>query len=219
MNIRKFHFIPIVLVGMIFSMVFLGKGSVSAQSTTPSNQEVPQVPIKVYKGFYRFKDEYGDSVKMYVFVDFPVQKIFFKNKKEEEYYWRTVRDVKKTLPYAKLACKALKETYEYIQTIPDQKEREKHLKTLEKDIVAQYKPAIMKMTKGQGKVLLKLINRETQQSSYNIVKAFLGSFRAAFWNTFGSFFGMNMKSGFHPESNHDDLMIDLIAEKVELGIL
>ncbi|MDE7380733.1 MAG: DUF4294 domain-containing protein [Muribaculaceae bacterium] len=143
----------------------------------------------------------------------------FKNKKQEEFYWRTVRDVRKTLPYAKLAFQALSETYEYIQTIPDPKVREKHLKTLEKDILNQYKPVIMKFTKGQGKVLLKLINRETDQSSYNIVKAFLGSFRASFWQTFGKFFGMNMKAGFHPDKNDEDAIIDRVANLIEQGAL
>ncbi len=55
----------------------------------------------------------------------------FKNKKEEEFYWKTVRDVKKTLPYAKLICETLIETYEYIETFPTQKEREEHLKKME----------------------------------------------------------------------------------------
>lgn len=194
-----------------------GFSFMSAQTTEPSE---PQLEYKVYKGWYKIVDEYGDTIRMIEFVE---RKVFsemkFKNKAEEEFYWRTVRDVRKTLPYAKAACKALMETYEYIQTIPDKKEREKHLSTLEKDIVAQYKPQIMKMTKGQGKVLLKLINRETSQSSYNIVKAFLGSFRAAFWQTFGKFFGMNMKGGFNPETNREDAIIDRIATLIEQGAL
>ena len=75
------------------------------------------------------------------------------------------------------------------------------------------------MTKGQGKVLLKLINRETDQTSYSIVKAFLGTFRAGFWQTFGRFFGMNMKSGFNPEKNDEDAIIDRIATLIEQGAL
>ena len=186
-------------------------------SSLPQN---PQVTIKAYVGFYRFVDEYGDSVRMTVIRDvyvYPPMK--FKNKKQEEFYWRTVRDVRKTLPYAKLAFATLCETYEYIQTIPDKKEREKHLKQLEKDIFEQYKPAVKNMTKGQGKILLKLINRETDQSSYSIVKAFLGTFRAGFWQTFGRFFGMNMKAGFKPENNEEDAIIDRIANLIEQGAL
>lgn len=157
---------------------------------------------------------------MTVFNDFYVYSpLKFKNKKEEEFYWRTVRDVRKTLPYAKLAFSTLCETYEYIQTIPDKKVREAHLKRLEKDIFNRYKPVIKGFTKGQGKVLLKLINRETDQSSFNIVKAFLGTFRAGFWQTFGRFFGMNMKMKFEPKKNHDDAIIDRVATLIEQGSL
>ena len=130
-----------------------------------------------------------------------------------------MRDVRKTLPYAKLAYSTLIETYEYIQTIPDPKQRQAHLKRLEKDIFNRYKPVIKNFTKGQGKVLLKLINRETNQSSYNIVKAFLGSFRAGFWQTFGRFFGMNMKVGFNPRKKHEDAIIDRVATLIEQGAL
>lgn len=191
---------------------------VVAAAASHAAPEEPKLKIKAYKGWYKMVDEFGDTVRMIeirdVYVYPPMQ---FKNKKQEEFYWRTVRDVRKTLPYAKAASQALLETYEYIQTIPDKKEREKHLQQMEKDIVAQYKPVIMKFTKGQGKVLLKLINRETDQSSFNIVKAFLGSFRAGFWQTFGRFFGMNMKAGFHPEKNDEDAVIDRIATLIEQG--
>lgn len=186
-------------------------------SSLPKN---PALKVKAYKSFYRFVDEYGDTVTMTMIRDVYVYPpMIFKNKKQEEFYWRTVRDVRKTLPYAKLAFSTLCETYEYIQTIPDKKQREKHLKQLEKDIFEQYKPAVKTMTKGQGKILLKLINRETDQSSYSIVKAFLGSFRAGFWQTFGRFFGMNMKAGFKPEKNDEDAMIDRIATLIEQGAL
>lgn len=176
--------------------------------------------VKAYEGFRRFVDQYGDSVRMYYIREITVYPpMKFKDKKEEEFYWKTVRDVKKTLPYAKLAFSTLCETYEYIQTIPDKKQREAHLKTLEKDIFNKYKPAVKRMTKGQGKVMLKLIFRETDQSGYHIVKAFLGTFRAGFWQTFGRFFGMNLKAGFHPEKNREDMIIDRVATLVEQGAL
>lgn len=204
------------------TLIFIGGASQAYAdkvdvSSLPKN---PKVKVKAYTSFYRFVDEYGDTVRMTMIkevVVYPPMK--FKNKKQEEFYWRTVRDVRKTLPYAKLAFSTLCETYEYIQTIPDKKQREKHLKQLEKDIFEQYKPVVKTMTKGQGKILLKLINRETDQSSYSIVKAFLGSFRAGFWQTFGRFFGMNMKSGFKPEKNEEDAIIDRIATLIEQGAL
>lgn len=200
-------------------------GSMEARGSKPAPElvplpEVPELKIQPFKGFYRFVDEYGDTVRMTVFKDvvvYPPMK--FKNKKQEEFYWRTVRDVRKTLPYAKLAFETLTETYEYIQTIPDKKTREAHLKRLEKDIIDQYKPVVKKMTKGQGKILLKLITRETDQNSFHIVKAFLGTFKAGFYQAVGKIFGLNMKNSFNPEKNDEDAIIDRIATLIEQGQL
>ena len=194
-----------------------------AAVATPQQEDAAgpaEVEVKAYRGFYHFVDEYGDRCRMTIIRDIYVYPpLRFKNKKEEEFYWRTVRDVRKTLPYAKLAFQALCETYEYIQTIPDPKTREQHLKRLEKDIFNQYKPVVKSMTKTQGKVMLKLINRETNQSSFTIVKAFLGSFRAGFWQTFGRFFGINIKQSWKPDKNKEDAMIDRIATLIEQGAL
>ena len=195
--------------------IFEAKAAVPTES-----DQIPPLKISAYEGFQRIVDQYGDTCRLYFIkeiVVYPPMK--FKNKAEEDFYWRTVRDVRKTLPLAKLCFSTLCETYEYIQTIPDKKKREAHLKRLEKDIFERYKPTVKSMTKTQGKILLKLINRETDQSSYNIVKAFLGSFRAGFWQTFGRFFGMNMKSGFHPDNNKEDATIDRIATLIEQGAL
>ncbi|MEF9924523.1 MAG: DUF4294 domain-containing protein [Muribaculaceae bacterium] len=176
---------------------------------------------KVFKGKYHFIDqETGDTLCMIVFNPITIiPQERFRNVKQEEFYWRTVRDVKRTLPYAKLICETLIETYEYIETFPTQKEREKYLKTMESEIFKQYKPVMKTFTKSQGNMLIKLINRETNQSSYNIVKAFLGSFRAGFWQTFGRFFGVNMRSGYNPDKDNNDAMIERICVRVEQGTI
>lgn len=171
------------------------------------------------KGYY-YTEIDGEEVKMIVLNNvtvFPPLK--FKNKKEEEFYWRTVRDVKKTLPYAKLICATLLETYEYIETFPTQKEREEYLKRMESAIFKQYKPVLKKFTKSQAQMLIKLIKRETNQNSYSIIKAFLGSFRAGFWQTFGRFFGVNLKGDYRPEKDRKDAIIERVAVAVELGTI
>ncbi|MDE7411228.1 MAG: DUF4294 domain-containing protein [Paramuribaculum sp.] len=169
------------------------------------------------RGYY-YTDIDGEQVKMIVLNDVVVYPpLKFKNKKEEEFYWRTVRDVKKTLPFAKLICNTLLETYEYIETFPTQKEREDYLKEMESAIFKQYKPMLKRFTKSQAKMLCKLINRETDQSGYNIIKAFLGSFRAGFWQTFGRLFGVNLKVDYKPEKNREDAIIERVAVAVELG--
>ena len=96
-----------------------------------SNIKVGSGRVKPLQGYYFFDDENGDNTLMLVLADVTVYPpLKFKNKKEEEFYWKTVRDVKKTLPYAKLICETLIETYEYIETFPTQQEREEHLKKM-----------------------------------------------------------------------------------------
>lgn len=173
-----------------------------------------------YRGYSWMIDEHGDSVVVFHLKELPVYPPKkFKNKKEEEFYWRTVRNVKLTLPYAKLIAETLLETYEYIETIPTEKERERYIKQMEKALFDQYKPVLKKFSKTQAKVLIKLIQRETNQSSYDIVKAFLGSFRATFWQGLGKLFGVSLKSNFQPERNDEDATIQRIASLVERGLL
>ncbi len=175
---------------------------------------------KIYKGKYHTVTEDGDSVLMIVMNEVTVfNPIKFKNKKEEEFYWRTVRDVKRTLPWAKLICETLIETYEYIETFPTQKEREQYIKEMEGAIFEQYKPQLKRFTKSQARMLVKLIQRETKQSSYSILKAFLGSFRATFWQGFGRLFGVNLKNEYHPETNRQDAIIERVCTLVEQGAL
>lgn len=165
-------------------------------------------------------DEEGDTVQVINLKGITVFKKWkFKNKKEEDFYWRTVRDVKLTLPYAKLIAETLIETYEYIETFPTQKEREKYLKDMEKSIFEQYKPVLKRFSKRQAKVLIKLVQRETHQTSYDIVKAFLGTFRATFWQGFGKLFGVSLKTKFRPEKDREDAIVERIAIAVEEGRL
>lgn len=202
-------------------MTVLCAAVLSAQKTDANGVPVPPgVVQKPVQGRYHFVTEQGDTALMIVLNNVTVYPpLKFKNKKQEEFYWRTVRDVKRTLPYAKLIAETLLETYEYIETLPTQKEREAHLTQMEKEIFAQYKPELKKFTKSQGKMLVKLINRETNQSSYSILKAFLGTFRAGFWQTFGKFFGVNLKSSYRPDKNSDDAIIERVCVLVEQGQL
>ena len=141
--------------------------------------------------------------------------LIFKNEKERIEYDRLVRDVKRTLPYAKLVFNTLIETYEYIETLPDDKAKDAHLKRMEKDLFKQYKPELKKLTLSQGKLLLKLIDRECHQSSYQLVNAFLGKFRASFWNLFATMLGANMKTEYDPKGK--DAMTERVVQLVERG--
>ena len=141
--------------------------------------------------------------------------LVFKNKKQQQQYNRLVRNVKKTLPIAKEVNRAIIETYEFIQTLPDEKTRQKHLQAVEKSVKEQYTPRMKKLTLSQGKLLIKLINLETDSSSYELVKAFLGPFKAGFYQAFAAIFGSSLKKEYHPEE--EDAMIEQIVLLVESG--
>lgn len=139
----------------------------------------------------------------------------FKNKKQRQKYNRLVHNVKKTLPIAKEVNRAIIETYEFLQTLPDEKAKEKHLKAVEKSVKEQYTPRMKKLTFSQGKLLIKLINRETDSSSYELVKAFLGPFKAGFYQAFAALFGASLKKEYQPED--EDAMVEQVVLLVESG--
>ena len=194
---------------ILFLLVFFSfiAVCVHAQQTTTINGY--KVPLCVYK---------GDTIPALrlptVYVFKPLK---FKNKKEERAYNRLVYNVKKTLPIAKEVNRAIIETYEYLLTLPDEKAREKHLQMVEKGVKEQYTPRLKKLTFSQGKLLIKLINRETDSSSYELVKAFLGPFKAGFYQAFASIFGASLKKEYHPDE--EDKIIEQIVILVENGQL
>ncbi|MEG1586844.1 MAG: DUF4294 domain-containing protein [Bacteroidales bacterium] len=160
----------------------------------------------------------GDTVilaQLRTVVCFP--KKIFKSKKEENLYWRDVRDVKKTLPLAKLIHGIMLETYEYIETLPTEKARDKHLKKMQSELFETYKPTLKKLTFRQGKLLVRLIDRECKSSSYSLIQAYLGSFAAGFWQGFGKLFGVSLKSHWEPDGKDKD--IEKICVLVEYGMI
>lgn len=205
------------IIAIIIALVAVAS-ALEAQVT--ESEPIVLQPLKGYSGCYGFIDQYGDSTTMVVMKNLTVfPPMVFKNRKQEQFYWRTVRDVKKALPYAKLICETLLETYEYIETLPTKKEREAHLKQMEHDVFEQYKPALKKFTRSQANMLCKLIQRETDQSGYEIIKAFLGSFRAGFWQTFGKLFGVNLKGSYRPDKDENDAIIERVCIGVEEGTI
>lgn len=201
------------IIGII--VFFLLSTNVKADGST--NPYLDRYPI--FSDPYLAVIETGDTVIMInIRPVFCMPEYKFKNKKDEKFYWKTVRDVKKTLPYAKMVRAALIETYEYVQTIPEE-ERAAHFKQMEKDIFNEYKPVLKEFTYSQAKMLILLIDRECNQNSHHILKAFLGGFRAGFWQTFGRMFGLNLKDDYEPNKKEKDRIIERVCILVESGML
>ena len=160
----------------------------------------------------------GDTIP---YVSLPAVYIYqplqFKNKRQARSYNKLVRDVKKVLPIANEVQRAIIETYEYLMTLPDDKARQRHLKAVEKSIKEQYTPRMKKLTFSQGKLLIKLVDRQTNSTGYELVKAFLGPFRAGFYQTFAALFGASLKKEYNPEG--EDALTERVVRMVENGQL
>lgn len=104
-----------------------------------------------------------------------------------------------------------------METLPNEKAKQQHLKRMEKEMFKEYKPQLRRLSYSQGKLLIKLIDRECNQSSYNLLKAYLGSFRAGFWNFFASMFGASLKSQYDPKGK--DKVTERVVVLVENGLL
>lgn len=209
--------IPVAIIAALIAAI--AAYGAPQQPDDSGGAELKRVRRKVFRGKYHTVID-GDTVMMLVFNEIDVYPpLRFKNKKEEQFYWRTVRDVRKALPYAKLIAETLTETYEYLQTFESEKERKAYLKEMEGEVFNQYKPALKRFTKGQAKILVKLIGRETNQSGYDILKAFLGTTRAVFYHGFGKLFGVNINGKYRPDKNKEDATIERIATLIEQGQL
>lgn len=197
--------------GIYYLLVLLLLISIEGKTQTIKTNILPE-------GYQKAQIQNGDTIAVVnlreVFVYPPVK---FKNKRERNRYNKLVRDVKRTLPYAKIVYETLIETYEYMETLPDDKARQAHLKRMEKELFAEYKPQLKKLSFSQGKLLIKLIDRECNQSSYNLLKAYLGTFRAGFWNFFAGMFGASLKTEYDPDGK--DALTERIVVLVENGLL
>lgn len=135
------------------------------------------------------------------------------DKKELQKYLKLVRNVKKAYPYAKLAQKRLKEIDEGLSKISGKKERKAYLDKTEKELTDEIKPIAKNLTIAQGRILMKLIDRETGNSAYSLVKELKGSFSAVFYQSLARIFGSNLKLKYDPLGEDRD--IEEIVLKLE----
>ncbi len=140
----------------------------------------------------------------------------FSSKKQERFYWKTVRDVKRTLPYAKAIGITLQEINEAMKDMSE-KERKVYMKSKEDDLIGKYEPELKKLTLSQGKMLIRLVDRECDKTSYQLIKEYRGGFRAFFWQGFARLFGANLKSTY--EEDNEDRIVERVITLVESGQL
>lgn len=207
--------LPKIIAGMKKHTVYILTILLIAIATECRAQDtIPRHPLKAYiVGVTIHKGETIPHIKLP--MHYAYAPINFKSKRQRRNYDRLVRDVKKVLPLAAEIRTIIIETYELMQKMPDDAAREKHLKVLEKGLKEQYTPKMKKLTLRQGKLLIKLIDRECNQNAYQLIQLFMGSFKAAFYNTFASLFGASLKKEYDPTG--DDILIERVVTQVLTG--
>lgn len=210
----KKHIFLVLLLSAVFCFPLSGQEILDVDGPADGDDS-PAMPIQVgvKRDFYR-----GDSIPHVLFPTFykyaPLQ---FKNEKERARYNRLVANVKRLLPLARLAKLTIIETYEYLQTLPTKEARAEHLKAVEAGLKRQYAPTLKRLTRSQGRLLVKLIDRECGQTGYNIAQAFVGSFKANLYQSMAFCFGNSLTKRYDPEG--DDRFTERVVRMVESGQL
>lgn len=209
------RFVYVALSVMLFAGLQAQAQNVNRSlPTPPEEREVdmdsptfePMVKVgKVLHG--RDSIPYMEFNNIYVYPE-PV----FKDARQRALYNRLVRNVKLVLPIAKEVNRIIIETGDYLQTLPNKRARDAHMKLVEKSIREQYTPRMRKLSYQQGKLLIKLVYRECDSSSYQLIQAFMGPIRAGFWQAFAWAFGASLTK------KYDAVGVDRLTERVVLQV-
>ncbi len=185
------------------------------EQVQPTEQKQTPLQERRARGYTRawVEVERGDSVQNIAVLPVYV----FRRPADLRKYQRMVYAVKKTYPIAKVARRRMAEMEEKLLTLPTRKAQKAYTKQIEQQIKEEYTPVLKKMTRSQGAVLLKLIARETEYSSYEIVREFRGGFTAGFWQGVAKIFGANLKTEYDRED--EDRMLEQIVTLYEAGLL
>lgn len=132
-------------------------------------------------------------------------------------YERLVYNLKIVYPYSLIVREKLTEVNKDLISLKTDKERRQYVKNVEKDIFGRYEGNIRQLTITQGRLLLKLIDRETQNTSYDLIKEYRGGLSAAFWQGIARIFGTNLKEQYDPFG--DDFIIEYVVSQIEQGKL
>lgn len=141
----------------------------------------------------------------------------FKSEREYIQYTRLMLNVKKVYPYAKLAGEKLTLYAPILDTLETKRERDKYFDIIEEELWAEYGNTLKKFSVKQGAILIKLIDRECQRSTYQVLKDFRGGFSAFFYQAFARLWGFNLKTEYDPAGADEEL--EDIVLRIEAGAI
>ncbi len=206
--------IKLIILGLFAAFLISSK----SYAQVPADLPIPGSRPTSYALMEKVIDENGDTI----FVDFLRElyvypPLVFSSRNQEKFYWRTVRDVKKALPYARLASHEINKLNRELFALPNDAARKKHINDFQKRIFKEYEKPLRNLTINQGKMLVKLIDREHDLNTYELIKAYKGNMPAFFWNTIALFFGSDLKAEY--DGSDKDRIVERVITLVDAGQL
>ena len=176
-------------------------------------------PIFSHALYYTGMVEYdGEMIPSFMYSDFYVfRPLIFKNAAQARKYYKIANNIKKVYPIACEIQQTVNRTIAHMDSLPTKREKDAYLKQQEKELKAQYYPRLKKLTFAQGKLLIKLIDRQCDMTGYELIKKYMGSFKAGFYNAFASLFGASLKKEYDAEV--DDRLTERAILLIESGQL
>lgn len=193
---------------VLLALLFVGFPTADAAGMTTGGYGV-RLPAEVL--------ETGDTLPLVQLRNLYVYpKMRFRSKKQEQFYWKTVRDVKKTLPYAKALAREMQKTDSILSRMTPRQQR-KFWSQYEKLLFRRYEGDLRHMTASQGQMLMNLVARETGSSSYALIDMYKGKLTASFWQGIAKIWGNDLKAGY--DASDKDRITERIIILVENGQL
>ena len=211
-NGRKTRKLMLLAAAMLLMAQFCRAQQVKADAQT--DRDMTGNPIVSHSKFYTGMVEYeGEMIPSFLYSDFYVFKpLVFKSPSQAKKYYKIANNIKKVYPLACEIQETVNRTIAHMDSLPTKKEMDAYLNQQEKELKADSYPKLKKLSFAQGKLLIKLIDRQCDMTGYELIKKYMGGFKAGFYNAFASLFGASLKKEYDPDVD------DRLAERAILLI-
>lgn len=161
----------------------------------------------------------GDTILVSSIPELNIYPMVFANRWQAWKYRRLIRNVKAAYPYAKIAGNKLKDLDLRLASMRSERQKRQYIDLTEKQLRAEFEDQLKKLTITQGRILIKLVYRETGNTTYRVIQDVKGNFSAGFWQAVARLFGSNLKTPYSPETDEEDKVIEYIIQQIDMGFL
>ena len=155
----------------------------------------------------------GDSIEFSLDEVVLLKKIKLSNKKERNYYYWYRKKIQKAYPYALLTSNTLNEINTQLKKIKSKRKRKKYIKKAQKYLNEEFKGQLKKLTRTEGRLLIRLIHRQTGETVFDLIKDYRSGWKAFWYNSSANLFKLSLKTEYHPESKELDFLVEDILQR------